>query len=91
MGRGHHLKHFGGLARWGRVLSLPSPAECPQRSPWGMIRNTGPQDHSNSNDGKGQGKRDSGGNKGSADEKNGDGRRNGSESGGGKDGNKKKS
>lgn len=56
-----------------------------------MTRNTDPQDHSNSNDGKGQGKRDPGGNKGSADEKNGDGRRNGSESGGGKDGSKKKS
>ena len=47
-----------------------------------MTRNTNPQDHSNSNDGKGQGKRNPGGNKPSADEKNGDGRRNGSESGG---------
>ncbi|MBB5378108.1 hypothetical protein HNQ07_003609 [Deinococcus metalli] len=56
-----------------------------------MTRNTKPQDHSTSNDGKGQGTRHPGGNKGSADEKNGDGRRNGSESGGGKDGNKKSS
>ena len=72
-------------------MGLPSPAGCFRRSPWGMTRNTKPQDHSNSNDGKGQGKRDPGGNKGSADEKNGDGRRNGSESSGGKDGDKKKS
>ncbi|MCP2015773.1 hypothetical protein L1280_002949 [Deinococcus sp. HSC-46F16] len=49
-----------------------------------MTRNTDPQDHHNSNDGKGQGKRNPGGNKPSADDKNGDGRRNGSESGGGK-------
>ena len=49
-----------------------------------MTRNTDPQDRSNSNDGKGQGKRNPGGNKPSADDKNGDGRRNGSESGGGK-------
>lgn len=56
-----------------------------------MTRNTDPQDKSNSNDGKGQGKRDPGGNKSSADDKNGEGRRNGSESGGGKDGGKKDS
>ncbi|GHF54501.1 hypothetical protein GCM10017781_33520 [Deinococcus metalli] len=68
-----------------------SRAPGSQRSLWDMTRNTKPQDHSTSNDGKGQGTRHPGGNKGSADEKNGDGRRNGSESGGGKDGNKKSS